>query len=203
VFESLHSLSHPGIKASAKLVSQCFVCQPYNKTAALGPELVNTASAPKYLDTPSHLTAIFPSHLPASYISTSTSSALCRRRQDFTNASLQWTDLRAGGKFFQSPTSQLKPYHEPCWLDGFPVLVFLRHSLQTKDANSNHSFFTTWRSCVGPILPGRTLINPLPTDSSSGYTAPSKPPSCATHIISELRPCRFSCSEYEQPTRRT
>jgi hypothetical protein len=61
--------------------------QPFKKTAALRPAVANPASAPKFLATPSPQLATFRSLLPASYISTSTLSALYRPRQDFNTAS--------------------------------------------------------------------------------------------------------------------
>ena len=53
VFNSLHSLSLPGNKTTAKLLSQCFVWPAIHKNAALGPKLANPASVPKFLATPS------------------------------------------------------------------------------------------------------------------------------------------------------
>ena len=72
VFNSLHSVSHPGNKATAKLLSQCFVWPAIHKIAALGPKLANSASVPKFLATPSLHLATSPSQLYASYTSTLT-----------------------------------------------------------------------------------------------------------------------------------
>jgi len=61
--------------------------QPFKKTAELGPELANTASAPKYLATSSLQLATSPSLLPAFYTFISTSSAHYLLRKDFTTVS--------------------------------------------------------------------------------------------------------------------
>jgi len=72
IFDYLHSLSHPGIKATVKLVSQRFVWPAIRRTATLGPELANPASAPNFPATPLLQSATSPSLLPAFYTSTLT-----------------------------------------------------------------------------------------------------------------------------------
>jgi len=87
VFSSLHSLSHPGTKATAKLVAQRFVWPPIQKDCRTWTEPANTASAPKYLATSSLQLATSPSLLPAFYTFISTWSAHYLLRKDFTTAS--------------------------------------------------------------------------------------------------------------------
>jgi hypothetical protein len=70
IFNSLHSLSHPRIKAMAKTSPSTLCDQPFKKTAALGPKLANPASAPKCLATPSLQLATSSSLLLAFYTST-------------------------------------------------------------------------------------------------------------------------------------
>jgi len=72
IFNSTHSLSHPGIKATAKLVSNASCGQPFRRTAALGPELANPANAPKFPATSLLQLETSPSLLPAFYTSTLT-----------------------------------------------------------------------------------------------------------------------------------
>ena len=50
-------------------------------------------------------------------------ASLCRRRQDFNTASLQWTASPAGRKPFPSPTSPQRRYHVPRSPVGYPVPV--------------------------------------------------------------------------------
>jgi hypothetical protein len=64
IFNSMHSLSHPGIKATALLISQRFVFQPFRKTAVFGPKLANPARAPKFPDTKSPSWQIHPPSSP-------------------------------------------------------------------------------------------------------------------------------------------
>ena len=59
VFQSLHSLSHPGIKASVKLIAQRFVWPNMQKDCRTWPELANPASVLRFLHTSSHLLANF------------------------------------------------------------------------------------------------------------------------------------------------
>ena len=72
---------------SSSLSTSCV--QSFRKTAALGHELANPASAPTFPDTQSLKLATSPSRLPASFTFTSTFSALYHPRQDFNTASRQ------------------------------------------------------------------------------------------------------------------
>jgi len=59
-FSSLHSLSHPGTKATAKLVAQRFVWPAIQKDCRTWARVCNTASAPKYLATSLQLATTLP-----------------------------------------------------------------------------------------------------------------------------------------------
>ena len=72
IFNSLHSLSYPGIKATAKLVSQRFEWPDIQKDCRPWPEVANPASAPKFPAIPSLQLATSPSLLPVFYTYTST-----------------------------------------------------------------------------------------------------------------------------------
>jgi len=77
----------PELKQRLSSFPNALCGQPFKKTAALGPELANTASAPKYLATSSLQLATSPSLLPAFYTVISTWSAHYLPQKDFTTAS--------------------------------------------------------------------------------------------------------------------
>ena len=72
IFNSLHPSVTPVLRQRLSSSPNASCGQPFRKTAALGPELANRASAPKFPATPPPQLATSPSLLHASYTSTST-----------------------------------------------------------------------------------------------------------------------------------
>jgi hypothetical protein len=154
IFNSLHSLSHPSIKATAKLISQRFVWPAIQKDFRTWARACQRCSASKFPDTQSLLLATSPSLVPTSFMFTSTFSAHYHPWQGFDTGSRWWTISRAGQKPSPFPTSHQKQCHVPYSRAGYHILAAHRQSTPTRDASSSHSFSTAWRSCVVYTSPG-------------------------------------------------
>jgi hypothetical protein len=132
VFNSLHSLGHPGIKATAKLVSQHFVWSAIQKdscTLARVCQPCQRSKVSRHIITPFGDIPLPPA---ASYTSTITHSVLYCPRKDFNTTSLLWTASRAGRKPSLLPTSQQRQCHAPYSPAGYHALVVHRPSRLTK-----------------------------------------------------------------------
>jgi len=129
VFSSLHYISHPGIKATAKLVSERFMWPAIRRLLHLGPSLPN----PPVLQISRHIITQFgdyTSHLPTCYISTLTYSFLYRPQQNFNTTSRLWTALRAGHNPYLFLTPRQRQCHAPYSLSGYRTSVSIDHHNQ-------------------------------------------------------------------------
>ena len=129
VFISLHYISHPGIKATAKLVSERFMWPAIQRLPHLGPSLPN----PPALQISRHTITQFgdyPSHLPTCYISTLTYSFLYLSRQNFNTASQLWTASCAGQNPYLFLTPRQRQCHAPYSLARYHASVSINHHNQ-------------------------------------------------------------------------
>ena len=70
IFDALHSLSHPGIRATQRLVTQHFVWPGITLMCDIGPVHAYSVSVPRYIVTLNRLPALFPHLMHVSTMST-------------------------------------------------------------------------------------------------------------------------------------
>jgi hypothetical protein len=154
VFNSLHSLSHPRIKAMAKLISQCFVWPAIQKDCRTWAQACQPCQRSKV------------SHHTVTPVGNFTLPPACflHIHNDLVGPLLSSVGFQycltavhrshAGQKPSLCLTSQQRQCHVPCSLAGYHALVVHRTPPPTKEASLSHSCSTTWRSCAVPTSAG-------------------------------------------------
>ena len=139
VFDSLHGLSHPGIRATQKLITSRFVWPGNTPTFVAG--LVHVFNANAQISKSTQQLHSLPSPHQMLALTSSTSIRLdhFNHLEDTPTSSPASTASPAGPKPSLSPPSQLKLLPRPFWLVGSLALVYLRRLLLIVDVNLNHN----------------------------------------------------------------
>jgi hypothetical protein len=157
VFQSVHDLSHPGTKATARLWPGI---QKDCRNWARACQACQRSKSSRHIVTPVETSRCLQ---PVSCTSTLTSWSLSQHQQATGTASLRSTVSRAGQKQFQSRTSHPRPWHAPSLPAGYPVSVARKLSPRTRDVNSSRNSFAPLPGCVEPSSPGQPPNTQQPT----------------------------------------
>ena len=137
VFDSLHRLSHPGIRATQKLITSHFVWPGINSDVRHWTRSCIQCQGAKIQR---HNILHYPHFPPPMLVLTSSTLILLdpyHHLKDSPTSSPALTATLAGRKPFPSPPARLKLWLRPSSVGGFLVLVFPQPSSRTVDANLN------------------------------------------------------------------